>query len=452
MELTCLCCLAETTVTFKISTRCDFRVDECYDNNQSTSMIQLGELYSQLIQLPPPPEKLCAKIQQICGEICSRCVVMLKDFYRFRTRAIKAYEELQTKANIAKIINSLEQSCVESVEAEQIDEDLENHNLNIPIDQFQNTTGSTCSNCEKKLKDHKRITMHKKMHSNDKKHRCRQCEIEFTTETSCYKHQLRIHGKVWCRNKSQTIATNTKNTKLDKQGKTEVLHVTKNIKAEPAQLIRRARFCCDICLKTFTRTSSLNHHKQVLHAGVRQHVCHICDRTFGKGDSLNTHLALHVGKKYRCKLCNKSFAKSSFLRKHLEEHELPGSKRKYTCVVCSKRFATISHLKDHELIHSNKKPHKCNHCEKSFRQKQQLKAHVNKHHPGREQISISKFGLAKVADASTVSQPDFGDNTVNEEILNEICHQINSNPIILENIDAGGVNLICNEQNIFLNE
>uniref|UniRef100_A0A182MPH5 C2H2-type domain-containing protein n=1 Tax=Anopheles culicifacies TaxID=139723 RepID=A0A182MPH5_9DIPT len=225
--------------------------------------------------------------------------------------------------------------------------------------------------------------------------------------------------------------------------------------------------------------SSLNDHKLVLHAGVRQHVCHICNRTFGKENSLKTHLVLHVGKKFRCKFCNKSFAKGSFLRKHLEEHEVPESKRQYACTVCSKKFTTMSHLNDHELIHSNEKPHKCNHCERSFRQKQQLKvhtyqhfgkpfqctycdmaftspsrlqAHVNKHHPKREQMSSNKGEFTAVAEPSTVLQPDFGDKAVNEEILNEICYQISSNPIMLESIDAGGVNLICNEPIVFLNE
>lgn len=481
MEQTCFCCLAETTVTFKTSTRWEFRADECYDTNQSVGMMQLGELYSQLTQLPPPSEKLLDNI----GEICSRCVGMLKDFYRFRTRAIKAYEELQTKANIAKIINSLEHSSIGSVEPEQMEDDLEKNNLNDEFEQFQNTSDTAVSDLltlyshRRMFKDRKLLTTHDKKHSNNKKYKCKQCEIEFTTKTSCFNHQLRIHDLFWRCNKDQTLAMNNKNAQYDKPSRTKALHQTNNIKAEPEQLKRRPGVCCDICLKNFTRTSSLNHHKQVLHSGIRHHVCHICKRTFGKRDSLNTHMALHVGKQYRCKLCSKSFARSSCLRKHLEEHEFPDSKRKHTCVVCSKSFSTASHLKDHELIHDHKKPHKCNQCEKSFRQKQQLKVHtyqhfgkpfqcnycdmtytspsrlqthVSKHHPGREQIAMKKIGIASVGEASTVSLPDFGDKVVNEEILNEICYQINSNPILLESIDAGGVNLICNEHIIFLNK
>lgn len=158
-------------------------------------------------------------------------------------------------------------------------------------------------------------------------------------------------------NRDKAPATNEKHSQYAKQSRVKAIHEKHSYKAKPAQ---KPNFLCDVCLKSFIRNSSMNHYKQVLHAGIQQHVCHICSRTFGKADSLDTHLVLHIGKKYRCKLCHKSFAKSSFLRKHLEEHELPDSKRKYTCVVCSKKFTTISHLNDHGLIHSNKKPHSSN--------------------------------------------------------------------------------------------
>ncbi|XP_052893964.1 zinc finger protein 660-like [Anopheles moucheti] len=478
MELTCLCCLAEATLTYKMSTRCEFRTDECNDTNPSNSMVQLGELYALLIQLPS--KKLLSDVQLLYDDICSRCVDMLKDFYRFRMRAMKAYEELLTKANIAKIINSLEQSSASNEETEQSKDYIGNTGENTNIQRLQ-SSGNTqagyfvCTTCQKQFKNRKLLSRHQEIHSTTKNYKCQYCEMQFAAKASCYNHELRIHIKDSQRNGKQTLVSNKKSSNAAKKRR---LPETSNENPEHQQ-IKKPRFPCDLCLKSFTRKSSLNDHKLVLHAGVRQHVCHICNRTFGKENSLKTHLVLHVGKKYRCKLCSKSFAKGSFLRKHLEEHELPESKRRYTCGVCSKKFTTMSHLNDHELIHSNEKPHKCNHCERSFRQKQQLKvhtyqhfgkpfqctycdmaytspsrlqAHVNKHHPRREQTCANKSGFGTVGETSTVLQPDFGDKAVNEEILNEICYQINSNPIMLENIDAGGVNLICNEPIVFLNE
>uniref|UniRef100_A0A182PJ86 CHK domain-containing protein n=1 Tax=Anopheles epiroticus TaxID=199890 RepID=A0A182PJ86_9DIPT len=70
---------------------------------------------------------------------------------------------------------------------------------------------------------------------------------------------------------------------------------------------------------------------------------------------------------------------------------------------------------------------------------------MNKHHVNDEQECTNKTNFAVAIETGNPLQPDFGDKAVNEDILNEICCQINSNPIILENIEAGGVNLICNE-------
>ncbi|EAU76375.2 AGAP007947-PA, partial [Anopheles gambiae str. PEST] len=186
---------------------------------------------------------------------------------------------------------------------------------------------------------------------------------------SCYNHELRVHRKL--------LKPNEEKKNAKRENSLSSVSKRKLTKLEP--LIQQQKFQCELCGNRFTRKSSLKDHKLILHAGVKQHCCKICNRTFGREDSLNTHMALHVGKKFRCKLCSKSFAKGNFLRKHLEEHEMPDSKRKYACTVCSKKFTTVSHLNDHVLIHSDKKPHKCSDCGRSFRQKQQLKVHAYQH-------------------------------------------------------------------------
>lgn len=157
----------------------------------------MGELYSELVQLPPPSESLASDIQLMYGEICFRCVGMLKECYRFRMNALKAYEELQTKANIAKIINSLEQSSIGSVEAEQTKDGLEKKtNLNDKVVKgFQNSCDThipflICTVCQKKFKNRKMIAMQKTNHPINEQHRCHKCEKEFITKTSCFNHQL----------------------------------------------------------------------------------------------------------------------------------------------------------------------------------------------------------------------------------------------------------------------
>jgi len=68
-------------------------------------------------------------------------------------------------------------------------------------------------------------------------------------------------------------------------------------------------------------------------------------------------------KPYRCEKCNKTFRNKQNLKKHQRIHVV---EKAYTCEECGKKFALHDYLKLHSLVHTQIKLHVCNQCEKKF--------------------------------------------------------------------------------------
>jgi uncharacterized Zn-finger protein len=92
-------------------------------------------------------------------------------------------------------------------------------------------------------------------------------------------------------------------------------------------------------------------------------------------------MRIHTGEKpYKCKHegCGGEFKTLGQLKGHQSRH-LP--EKPFQCQLCSKKFTRYSTLNNHNLIHLDLKPHKCNHesCGKSFRDKSNMKKHMKIH-------------------------------------------------------------------------
>ncbi|XP_061926442.1 zinc finger E-box-binding homeobox 2-like [Entelurus aequoreus] len=76
-------------------------------------------------------------------------------------------------------------------------------------------------------------------------------------------------------------------------------------------------YTCDLCDKTFQKTSSLLRHKYE-HTGKRPHQCHICSKAFKHKHHLIEHSRLHSGEKpYQCDKCGKRFSHSGSYSQHM---------------------------------------------------------------------------------------------------------------------------------------
>ena len=62
---------------------------------------------------------------------------------------------------------------------------------------------------------------------------------------------------------------------------------------------------------------------------------------------------------HRCEVCQRSFREMATLRKHEQLHR---ADRPYICNTCGKSFLWSSNLKVHERVHTGERPYKCKIC------------------------------------------------------------------------------------------
>uniref|UniRef100_A0A3B3IKJ1 C2H2-type domain-containing protein n=1 Tax=Oryzias latipes TaxID=8090 RepID=A0A3B3IKJ1_ORYLA len=77
---------------------------------------------------------------------------------------------------------------------------------------------------------------------------------------------------------------------------------------------------------------------------------------------------------YACDLCDKTFQKTSSLLRHKYEHT---GKRPHQCQTCKKAFKHKHHLIEHSRLHSGEKPYQCDKCGKRFSHSGSYSQHMN---------------------------------------------------------------------------
>ena len=147
----------------------------------------------------------------------------------------------------------------------------------------------------------------------------------------------------------------------------------------------------------------------------RDFFCNKCSLQFGKKYVFDLHLSLVHGEKIKvksepqdckensqefqtpekncsdlevvtslkCDMCDSFFKDKRDLKKHVESvHE---QKKQFHCNICDAYLTTKQSLNGHiATIHKGKKPFKCNICDASFTQKRNLNGHIASVHEGKK--------------------------------------------------------------------
>jgi general transcription factor IIIA len=227
----------------------------------------------------------------------------------------------------------------------------------------------TIKGCTASFPKNRKLINHIRKHTGERPFVCDEpgCDKSYTNSSHLKRHKTVSHGE----KKSQTVV-------CDFEGCGTVLANKYSLKKHISRMHNPEiyPFKCNECSQGFHRKRQLQEHSY-LHTGEPAYSCDKCERKFTTNYQLNKHKRWH--RTYDCK-CGETFNRWSLILAHKKLCPETAAK----CNICDKTFKEKRNLKNHiESVHLDKKlVFKCSYpdCKRFYYYKKNLKYHILNFH------------------------------------------------------------------------
>ena len=166
---------------------------------------------------------------------------------------------------------------------------------------------------------------------------------------------------------------------------------------------------CSYCDKKFHRKDHLKNHLQTHDPNKESFRCGECGKVYNTKPGFKKHIALHAAAagELVCKICEKDFESTELLLQHIKLHsgKSNGSKeKKHKCEHCERRFYTRKDVRRHMVVHTGRKDFLCQTCGQRFGRKDHLVRHTRKSHDSNDQLRVKLGEHLQAVGAATVQQ------------------------------------------------
>ncbi|XP_052850559.1 transcription factor grauzone [Drosophila gunungcola] len=199
-----------------------------------------------------------------------------------------------------------------------------------------------CDQCSKRFSKQFLLTIHSRVHQQERKEQCKHCDRSFRTAVDLRLHMRRTH--------------------------------------DPAFV----PFICDSCGAKFKTKQNLLVHKRTVHregSQLPEVQCQECQVWLSDENSLRKHMYMHLDaaslRQWKCEQCGLEKGSRAKLAAHIRYHH---PKEYHKCTHCGKEFKSSRGLEEHTATHTGQDLYECAFCERTFKNSGNMHKHRRQMH------------------------------------------------------------------------